>query len=118
MSLSLFKSPSSREVVDLLKTLVNTGKTYRRHIVELPQGFEHGKAYLLALHFGPQQPGPLFYSCSQRFELLGLDRPVLACCSGAGYHLAPVKGLTPCGPLDDPQHCLAHPLDSCEPTRA
>jgi hypothetical protein len=70
------------------------------------------------LDFGPHRPGRLFDRHSQRFELLGLDWPVLAGRAGAGDHLLTVKGLTTGRPLDDPQHSLVHPLDGREPTRA
>ena len=115
----MFKSPSSRrKVIDLLKALVNAGKTYRRHVVKLSQAFEHGKTDLLASHFRAERPGRLFDRRSQRLELLRLDRPVLAGRTGTGDHLAPVKGLTVGRPFDDPQHCLAHPFDGREPTPA
>ena len=112
------KTELAREIVNLLEAFVHTGETDRGHIVEPSQSLQHGKADLLSLHLGPKRPSGLLHGRGQSLELLWLNWTVLTCSAGTGNHLAPVERLAMTGAFDDPQHCLAHPLDSREPPPA
>src|ERR1019366_5654985 len=108
----------SLEVAGIFKTLVNTGKTKVRHIVQRLQSLQHGDPDLLAGWLRRLAPQRIFDRLRQLLHVGVTHRPVLACGPHAGHPLGSIERLAKPRSLHHPQRYFFDPLERRESTAA